>query len=79
MPGSFKQPVGYFAGIGPANCSSVRVYGFGKLERAGDRLVEYRMQKFDDELQRSFIVVVQDHLEMAGLGMNFGHGMVPPE
>jgi hypothetical protein len=79
LPGGCKQPVGYFAGIGPANCLPVRVYGFGKLERAGYRLAEYRMQKLDDELQRSFIVVVQDHLEVAGLGVNIGHVLVPPD
>jgi hypothetical protein len=35
------------------------------------------MQKLDDELDRRFIVVVKDYLEVAGLGLNIGHGMVP--
>jgi hypothetical protein len=28
------------------------------------------MQKLDDELHRSFIVVMKDYLEIAGLGVN---------
>jgi hypothetical protein len=34
------------------------------------------MQKLDDELQRRFIVVVKDYLEVAGLGENIGHEIV---
>jgi hypothetical protein len=50
---------------------------FGKSDRVGQLLLEYRMQKLDDELDRRFIVVVKDYLEVAGLGLNIGHGMVP--
>jgi hypothetical protein len=32
------------------------------------------MQKLDDKLDRRFIVVVKDDLEVAGLGLNIGHG-----
>jgi hypothetical protein len=36
------------------------------------------MQKLDDELDRRFIVVVKDDLEVAGLGLNIGHGIIAP-
>ncbi len=78
LPGSLKHPVGNVARIGPANCFSICVDCFGELDRLGYRLVEQRMQKVDYELQRSLIVVVQDQLEVAGLGMKIGPGIVPP-
>jgi hypothetical protein len=37
------------------------------------------MQKFNEELQRSLMVVVKDHLEVAGLGMNIVHWKLPPD
>jgi hypothetical protein len=36
------------------------------------------MQNFNHEFHRRIIVVVKDYLEMAGLGVNIGHVIVPP-
>jgi hypothetical protein len=35
------------------------------------------MQKLDDELQRSFVVIVKGDLEVAGLGANIVHEITP--
>jgi hypothetical protein len=37
------------------------------------------MQKLDDEFDRRFSVVVKDYLEVAGLGLNIGHGIIAPD
>jgi hypothetical protein len=37
------------------------------------------MQKLDDELDRRFIVVMKNHLEVAGLGLNIGHRIIAPD
>src|ERR1700737_650750 len=34
------------------------------------------MQKLDDELHRSVVVVMKDYLEVAGFGVNIGHWIV---
>src|SRR5258705_5179236 len=36
------------------------------------------MQNFNHEFHRSIVVVVKDYLEMAGLGVNIGHGISCP-
>ncbi len=37
------------------------------------------MKNFNDELHRSIIVIVKDYLKVVGLGLNIGHGIVPPD
>jgi hypothetical protein len=37
------------------------------------------MQKFDDEIQRRVVVVMQDDLEQAALGVNIGHEISTPD
>ena len=71
-----KQVGGDLARIAPATCLSVLVDCFGQSDRVDELLVEHGMQKFNDELQRRFIVVVKDDLEMTGLGKGIGHGIV---
>ena len=63
----------------PAHRSSVSVDCFGEFKGVGYRLLEYRMQNFNHEFHRRIIVVVKDYLEMAGLGVNIGHGIAPPD
>ena len=58
-PGSFKQFIGNVARIGIANGLSVFADCFAESHRVGYRFLENRMQKLDDEFQRSFIVVVK--------------------
>ena len=74
--GSFQQFAGDVAWIGPATSLSAVVDGFGKSDRVGQLLLEYRVQKLDDELHRCFIVVVKDYLEVAGPGLNITHETV---
>jgi hypothetical protein len=79
LPCSLKHLVGNVARIAPAHRSSVSVDCFGEFKGVGYRLLEHRMQNFNHEFHRRIIVVVKDHLEMAGLGVNIGHWIVPPD
>ena len=79
LSSSLKQLVCNVARIAPAHRSSVSVDRFGEFKGVGYRLLEHRMQNFNHEFHRSIIVVVKDYLEMAGLGLNIGHGIAPPD
>jgi hypothetical protein len=61
----------------PATCLSVSADCFGQSDRVDYLLLEYRMQKLDDELDWRYIVVMKDDLNVAGVGLNFGHGNYP--
>jgi hypothetical protein len=74
----FKQLAGGIARIGTANGLSVLVDCFRQFECVGEFFPEHRMQKLNDEYERSFIVVVKGYLEVAGLGVNIVHGVNIP-
>lgn len=76
MSGSFNEFVREIARIGPANRSSFADC-FSKSGRVRYRFLEHRMQELNDELLRSFIVVVKDDMEVAGLGVNIAHRIMP--
>src|ERR1700741_3774823 len=76
LSSSVEQRVGGVARIGPANDLSAFADAFGQLNCVGNRLLEHRMQKLDDEFPRRCIVIVKDHMEVAGLGGNVGHEIV---
>ena len=79
LSSSLKHLVCNVARIAPAHRSSVSVDCFGEFKGVGDRLLEHRMQNFNHEFHRRIVVVVKDYLEMAGLGLNIGHGISPPD
>jgi len=73
LSGSFQHLAGDVARIAAATCISFLPDFFGKSERVGQRLLEYRVQEFDDELKRRFIVVVKDNLAIASLDLSITH------
>jgi hypothetical protein len=79
LSGFFQKFAGDFAGIAPTTCLSFLLDGVGKSERVRQLLLEYRVQKFEDELQRRFIVVVKDDLAVAGISLNITHWKVTPD
>jgi hypothetical protein len=76
---STERGVPTVAELAPAHRSSVSVDCFGESKGVGYRLLEHRMQNFNHEFHRSIIVVVKDYLKVAGLGLNIGHRIVPPD
>ena len=74
----FKQLVGGVARIGAANGLPVFVDYFCQFECVGELFLEHQMQELNDEFDRSFIVVVNSYLEVAGLGVNIMHGVNIP-
>jgi hypothetical protein len=79
LPGRLKQFGGNIGRIGIANGLSVLVDGIDKSHRVHQRLLEHRPQKLDDEFCGSFIVVVKGQLDVAGVGVNVAHWIVPPD
>jgi hypothetical protein len=75
LSSGLKQFAGFLARIASATCLSVGSDCFGKSERVGELLLEYRMQKLDEEIQRRFIIMVKDHLVMRARRLNVVHGM----
>src|SRR5437868_1863483 len=73
LSGSLEQAGGDLARIVSATCLSVFADCLGKSHRVDELLVEHRMQQFNDKLQRRFIVVMKDDLEVTGLGVNIMH------
>jgi len=55
------------------------MHGFGKSERVGQLLLEYRVQKLNDELKRRFTVVMKNDLAVASLDLPITHWNSPPD
>ena len=77
LPGGFEELVRELARIGPTNCVSVFVDCIDKSNRVRDWFPEHRMQKLKGEFCGSFIVAVKGDLDVAGLGVNVAHRIVP--
>ena len=75
----FQKFVGDLAGIASATRLLFSLDGVDKSERVRQRLLEYRVQKFEEELKRRFIVVVKDNLAVAGSGLNITHLKIAPD
>jgi len=77
LPGGLQQFVGDILGIAAAICFPLLPNGFGESEGVGHLLVEYRMQKFNHQRQRRFVIVVKDDFAVADIGPNITHGTCP--
>src|SRR5258707_9504834 len=77
LPGGVQEFAGDVRWIGSATCFSSFPDCFGESERVGQRLLEYRVHKFDDKIERRLIVIVEDDLAVAGRGLGLTHGTLP--